>query len=470
MIFNTLTFYALFIVFLAIYAVVRRTSRTAMMLYVTAMSIAFFYKANAELCFLLPATALFSWAATKKMSEKDGSARKWWTAFIVIVDLIPLIYYKYTNFGISLINDIFNQNFPLLEIILPIGISFYTFQAISHTVDVYRRKFTMDVTVLEYFFYLTFFPLLLAGPITRAETFFPQVRKTEPVEEKMLYTGLWLIMIGLIKKSVIADYIAQYNNWIFDDPLMYSGFENLMGAIGYTVQIYCDFSGYSDMSIGIAALMGIQLKENFNFPYQSMNVTEFWRRWHIALSTWFRDYIYIPLGGNRKGMLRTDLNNFITMLVAGLWHGSTLMFVLWGALHGAALLVHKTCKKLFLDKIPTNVFTTPVFWLMTHIFVIATWVIFRAENMEVCGNVFSQIFTDFDMEYLPYFLIARPTWTALIVIAYLLHATRERHYYGLQELYIRTPWIVKVLLFLVVIQLAVQFHTSSVQPFIYYQF
>lgn len=471
MLFNTITFYAIFIAFLLFFAILRKTTKIGMMLYVSAFSIFFFYQANAELCFLLPLTALFSWLSTRRMAECKGKSRKVWVTMIILVNLIPLIYYKYTNFGINIINEIFHQNFSLLSIMLPIGISFYTFQAISHAVDVYKEKFTQKVSFLSYLFYLSFFPLLLAGPITRAETFFPQIAgKKKPIDEKLIYSGLWLIMIGLIKKSVIADYIAQYNNWIFDDPMGYSGFENLMGAIGYTVQIYCDFSGYSDMSIGIAALMGIKLKDNFNFPYQSLNITEFWRRWHISLSTWFRDYLYIPMGGNRKGELRTYFNNFVTMLVAGLWHGSTWMFIIWGGLHGLGLLVHKSMKKLFLDKIPNNFIVIAVSWFVTHVFVTICWVFFRAESLEVCKNIFMQIGTNFDIAYLPYFILARPLWTGIIVASYLFHAVRERHFEKMQEWYVRSPWIVKVILFLVVVQLAIQFHTNSVQPFIYYQF
>ncbi len=468
--FNTIQFYAAFICFLIIYSVLRQQSRTLMTLYVTLAGTLFFYHANAEIALLLPATALVSWSLTRRMSQTAGLLRRKWLVSIILIDLLPLLYFKYTNFGIDLLNVLLQRNIPFLDIILPVGISFYTFQAISYTVDVYRKHFQLDVDFLEYLFYLSFFPLLLAGPITRAETLIPQLRRHAPVDPRMLSLGLFLIISGIIKKNIIADYIAQYNNWIFNDPLMYSGFENLMGVLGYTIQIYTDFSGYSDMSIGIAALMGFQLRDNFNFPYQSLNITEFWHRWHISLSTWFRDYLYIPLGGNRKGSLRTYFNNFLTMVVAGLWHGSTLMYVLWGALHGAALVLHKFFKRHLLDRIGNRWYIHIFSWILFFMFIQVTWVFFRSPDMDTAIKIFTRIIDDFDIAYVPVFLKARPMWSVIVFLALLLHAVRERHYHWLQEHFIRLHWIVKLAILLIVIQLAIQFYTSTVQPFLYYQY
>lgn len=469
MIFTSIPFWSLFILFLCVFAFIRRRSRTGMMLYVSAFSLLFFYLANDWLMLILPSLALFSWAATRWMAKQEGSKRKWAITAIVLADLVPLAYFKYTNFAIDIWNQMVGTNFSFLSIALPIGISFFTFQAISHAVDVYKGKWTEDVTFLEYLFYLSFFPLLMAGPITRAGTLFPQVKKLEPIEEKTIFTGLWLIMLGLLKKLVVADYIAQYNNWIFDDPTGYSGYENLMGMFGYTVQIYCDFSGYSDISIGLAAMMGITLLDNFNFPYQSLNVTEFWRRWHISLSTWFRDYLYIPLGGNRKGKWRTYLNNFITMLVAGLWHGSTPMFIIWGGLHGIGLMIHKFCKP-FLDTIANSIFVKVFSWLLTFAFVNITWVYFRAESVDAAHTLFLQILTDFDLAYVVPFFVARPTWCILVCGAMLVHAVRSEQLHKAMDWFVASHWLVKLLLFTIVIQLCIQFHTNTVQPFIYYQF
>ncbi len=469
MLFTTIPFWAAFIAFLLVYAILRKSARWGMMLYVVACSLGFFYLANGWLMLLLPFTALVSWSMTRWMKSREGARRKVLLTLTILINLAPLIYYKYTNFTIEVFNEILHTNFAFLKIALPVGISFYTFQAISYVVDVYRRRFTLDVSLLEYLFYISFFPLLLAGPITRADDFFPQLRRGGGVSERLLYTGLWLVIIGLVKKAVVADYIAQYNNWVFDSPETYSGFENLMGVLGYTVQIYCDFSGYSDMSIGLAAMMGFRLKDNFRFPYQAVNLTEFWRRWHISLSTWFRDYLYIPLGGNRKGRLRTYFNSLLTMAVAGLWHGSTLMFVFWGVIHGLGLVIHKSLKG-FLDHIPDILPVRMVSWMITFCYIAAAWTYFRSPDVETCGMIFSQITSDFSIVHLLPFLAARPLWTALVVGALLVHALRERTYNRLQILFVRSWWIVKLIALIIAVQLVVEFSSSNVQPFIYYQF
>lgn len=477
MLFTTIQFWALFIVFLLFFVLIRQYSKWGMMLYVTAFSLVFYALSSHWLMVFLPAVAVFTWITARWMRQLQGRARLEFMWMIVIIDLIPLLVFKYTNFVLDIWNAIVQSNFSFESLAVPVGISFFTFQAISYVVDVYKGKFTDRVSLLEFLFYLTFFPLIFAGPITRAETFFSHFRTSQeqspgrlrPVGSRLLYTGLWLIMLGLVKKLVVADYISQYNNWIFEDPMAYSGFENLMGSVGYTVQIYCDFSGYSDISIGMAALLGVSLPQNFNLPYQSLNITEFWRRWHISLSTWFRDYLYIPLGGNRKGKFRTYLNNFLTMVVAGLWHGSTPMFVFWGGIHGLGLVVHKL-NKPWLDRIPNNWITKPFIWLVTFIFICITWVFFRADSLDVCWQLFGQVLTDFDMAYLGPFISARPLWVFLVVASMLFHATPRESHHRIIRWYVVTPLVFKVIMFAIVIQMCVQMHTSSVQPFIYYQF
>ena len=343
------------VAFLAIYTLVKRASRTAMMLYVVAFNLYFAYRLNGSVMWLLPATACFNYALTQEMALREGRTRKLLLATVVVADLAVLAYFKYATF---ILNDVIGlmlrTNLSLGSIVLPVGISFYTFQGISHAVDVYRRRFTMNTTLLEYFFYLTFFPLLLAGPITRAENLIPRLRRNRQASSRMVWSGLWLIMLGLVKKNMVSDYIGQFTTWVFDAPQTFSGFENMAALLGYPVQIYFDFSGYSDMSIGAAAILGFWLPDNFRFPYRALSLTDFWRRWHISLSTWFRDYLYIPLGGNRKGTLRMYANNFITMLVAGLWHGASWMFVIWGALHGFGLCVHKFFSRQLHITIPST--------------------------------------------------------------------------------------------------------------------
>ncbi len=478
LLFSDIIFWMVFIFFLAIYAFIRHHSRMGMVLYVTAFSLLFFYLANGWLMVLLPAVALVAWWAGRMLAampkESGGAVSHSWKdrsllALAIVIILLPLLYFKYSNFFLSSINAVFSSNFGLLDVALPVGISFFTFQAISYVVDVYRGRFTMRVSLLEFLFYLSFFPLLLAGPITRAHILLPQVRKPGAISERCLYMGLWLVMIGLVKKCVIADYIGQYNDWVFSSPATYSGFECVMGILGYTVQIYCDFSGYSDMSIGIAALMGFHLLENFSFPYSAPNPSEFWHRWHISLSTWFRDYVYIPLGGNRCSRVRTYLNNIITMLVAGLWHGSTWMFVLWGGIHGLGLVVHKAFKPL-LCRLPDSRWSNSLAVVLTFIFVAIAWVFFRSESVASACQLLSRSVSDFDIAYLIPFVKARPWWCVLTLAPLAAQAIGRRGFLRLQTRFILLPWIVKLLLFLLTIQLILQFQTSNVQPFIYYQF
>ena len=465
----SIPFAVTFIIFFGIYILIRHSSKVTMMSYVLAFSLFFAYKANGLLMLLLPATVLASYYLTRRMNEKEGKVRLRWMWGIVILDLLPLLYYKYTNFFIDILRDITSTNISPLSIILPVGISFYTFQAISYTVDVYKKRFTMETSLLEYAFYLTFFPLLMAGPITRAETLIPQLKHRYHITDRQVYTGLWLIMVGLLKKALIADYIAQYNNWIFDDPTAFSGFENLMGVMGYSLQIYCDFSGYSDMSIGIALLMGYELKENFHYPYQSINLQEFWRRWHISLSTWFRDYLYIPLGGNRKGKIRTYFNNFITMVVAGLWHGASWMFLIWGALHGVGLVVHKFCRQ-WLDKIENTWYVRFFAFLITYCYVMFTWVFFRAPNLHTAGLIIKKVFTDFSWDYLVPFVQTRTAWVVFVTLGMALHGIRERHTERLKQWFIDSPITLKAILLFIVLQLVINFRLSDIQPFIYAQF
>ena len=506
--FISMGFWAAFCAFFLIYIFVKKWSRTAMLLWVLAFDLFFFWQANGWLMLLLPATAAVNYFLTeeirrssRRMTEDTagaergrcgGRSRNWFfgkparkiisvrplggtrrkllLALIILLDLAALVYFKYSGFFVEgILNPLFKSNFAVGDIVLPIGISFYTFQAISYSVDVYRGKYEGRPDFLEFCFYLSFFPLLLAGPITRAGRFLPQIRRAKPATRHELRLGFWLVICGLIKKGVLADYLAIYNNLAFDSPVSYSGYELLMAVLGYTMQIYLDFSGYSDLSIGIASLMGFRLDDNFLFPYRSLNLTEFWRRWHISLSTWFRDYVYIPLGGNRKGQARTLLNNFLTMVVAGLWHGSTWMFVIWGALHGAGLAVHKLCRG-WLKKIPDSWPVKAVSWLLTMLFVMACWVFFRAGSMQDVGEIFHRIFTEFDFAYAAPFWAARKLWCVLLAVAMAGLLIPPRAYNRLQVRFTRLPWAVIFVLFLIAVQLVIQLRSGDIQPFIYYQF
>ena len=421
---------------------------------------------------LLPIVTISSGYLTRLMMRlKRGKVRKIGLAIVILTELLPLLYYKYSNFTLEIFHELLRSNFSPEKMLLPVGISFFTFQAISYTVDVYKGRYPKTAELIDYTFYLTFFPLLIAGPITRAEVLLPQVQTPKDnVNENLVYKGLWLIICGLIKKALIADYIAQYNNIVFDAPASQSGFGNLMGVLGFSVQIYFDFSGYSDLAIGVAALMGYELKDNFRFPYQSLNLTEFWHRWHIALSTWFRDYLYIPLGGNRKGELRTYLNSFLAMIVAGLWHGASWMFIVWGVLHGIGLVIHKFCRNNGLDKIPDNKYTKGISWFITFSYVSLAWIFFRAADMTTATTLIDNILHTISLTDAYTFLMEYPLWLAVVLISLELHSIRETDYNWLQSKFIHSSWLVKLCIFAVVMQLVINLSHHSIQPFIYTQF
>ena len=275
-------------------------------------------------------------------SSEDFFCFTYFRIILLAINLGLLCYFKYTNFFGMMIASLTGGHFEIRNIFLPIGISFYIFQSMSYVIDIYRGNIKPLQLFVDYLFYVSFFPQLVAGPIVRARDFLPQILQKPVVSKEMFGEGVFLIIAGLFKKAVISDYISlNFVDRVFENPLLYSGFENLMGIWGYALQIYCDFSGYSDMAIGLALLLGFRFNRNFDSPYQSATITEFWRRWHISLSSWLKDYLYISLGGNRKGRLRIYVNLMITMLLGGLWHGASWQFVLWGALHGAALCLHK---------------------------------------------------------------------------------------------------------------------------------
>lgn len=469
MIFSSGVFWALFLVFLPIYSALRER-RTQMLVFVVAFSLFFYYKSSGVFVGLLFATSLIDWLMSRLLVVTHSRPGR---ICLVILSLCTslgvLAYFKYANFFLWNINAMVDSNFQPLDLILPVGISFYTFQSVSYIIDVYKRRVAPTKTWLEYAFFLSFFPALVAGPIVRADYFLPQLRQTNRVTHRMVWFGLWLILLGAVKKAIIADYIAQYNDLIFNSPGAYSGFETLMGIIGYTMQIYCDFSGYSDMAIGIALIMGFKLAKNFNFPYKSTNLTEFWRRWHISLSTWLRDYVYIPLGGNRHGTARTYLNNFATMVVGGLWHGAAWRFVFWGAMHGAGLAVHKASKP-WLERLGNSLPVRAIAWLITMVFVMALWVFFRADSWTSAGIILSTAITDFDLAYALPFASARTLWLILMAVIILSHCLPERFWSRMGARFVLSPWWVKLLLFLVVIQLIIELRTEDVTPFIYFQF
>ncbi len=549
MLFSSGTFVLIFSVFIIFYGLLHK-NKTFISLYVIAFSVFFYYKSSGWYLAILVFTAISDYAFALAIAKtRKKYLRKIWLTLSLGTSLGLLAYFKYTNFFLENITAFLQGGYEPLDIFLPIGISFYTFQSVSYVLDVYWGKLKPTRKFLDYAFFLSFFPQLVAGPIVKAHFFLPQLEKKINITREMVWGGMWLIMIGLFKKAVIADYISQYNDMLFAAPENYSGFENLMGVLGYTLQIYCDFSGYSDMAIGLGKVMGFDLGINFRFPYQALNITDFWRRWHISLSSWLRDYVYIPLGGNKKGKTRMYINLATTMLVGGLWHGANWKFVFWGAMHGTGLAMHKAFKKIS-DKINNNFFVRFVSWSFTFIFVVFLWIFFRAadtpttayteripvqneqsfqyrvtqsdtsankiatielyqsgkfikkyseevqnsdgrkiifdltekegfheikvitikKGFDVAVSIVRKIAFDMDLSFAIHFWEARKAWVLLIIIGFLMHSISEKWNQRLIEAYIRSHYTIKVLMFVILLQLVVQFKLEDVHPFIYFQF
>lgn len=476
LIFSSGLFLFLFAGFLLLYSALRRATM-ARIVYVILFSLYFYYKSSGIYFLLLvfAATSDFLIARALARTERRG-IRRALVALSVAVNLGMLGYFKYTNFLVEIANQMFGPGFLQFQnIFLPVGISFFVFQSMSYTIDVYRRQLQPLTNWLEYLFYLSFFPQLVAGPIVRARDFIPQIRRNPVVTHTMFGTGVFLILTGLFKKAIISDYISlNFVDRIFDEPLLYSGFECLAGIYAYALQIYCDFSGYSDMAIGIALLLGFHFPKNFDAPYKSATITEFWRRWHISLSSWLRDYLYISLGGNRKGRIRTYFNLLVTMLLGGLWHGAAVRFILWGALHGIALALHK----LWLSVVPGSKATGAEmrwFWRIPGIFftfnlVCFGWLMFRAESMKTVQLMLHQIFTNFNPSVIPQVLEGYAGIFLLVGIGYLLHMLPDRCDRWAQRFVTSLPTVVQVLLAACVIWLVMQVKSSDIQPFIYFQF
>ena len=476
LIFNSGLFLFLFVGFSAGYVLMRRAS-TLRILYVILFYIYFYYKSSGIYFLLLVFTAVSDyWIAHGIAAARSKKTKRWLVALSVAVNLGMLGYFKYTNFFIEIANNIFGAGFlDFRNIFLPVGISFFVFQSMSYTIDVYRGVIRPLDRWIDYMFYLSFFPQLVAGPIVRARDFIPQIRQPLRVTRRMFGLGVALIIIGLIKKAVISDYISlNFVDRIFDDPALYSGFECLMGIYGYALQIYCDFSGYSDMAIGIALLLGFRFPKNFDAPYKSATITEFWRRWHISLSSWLRDYLYISLGGNRKGRVRTYVNLLLTMLLGGLWHGAAVRFILWGALHGVALALHK----MWMAVVPwakingkdMNIVLRVVGIIFTFNLVCFGWLLFRAEDMQTVHVMLYQIFNNFNPAIIPQVVEGYKAVFALIVLGYAMHFLPEKIDIDIRNRVVNASFWWQVALMALTIWCVMQIKSSDIQPFIYFQF
>ncbi len=473
MIFSSGIFLWLFAAFMVVYVLLQHRY-TARILFVTLFSYYFYYKSSGTYFFLLALVTVGDFLLAQCMERTpERWKRKGLVTLSLGLNLGLLAYFKYTNFLGGIISSLMGKEFAALDIFLPVGISFFTFQSLSYTIDVYRREIKALNNLLDYAFYVSFFPQLVAGPIVRARDFIPQIRKPLFVSQEMFGRGIFLIVSGLFKKAVISDYISvNFVERIFDNPTLYSGVENLLGVYGYALQIYCDFSGYSDMAIGIALLLGFHFNLNFNSPYKSASITEFWHRWHISLSTWLRDYLYISLGGNRKGKLRQYLNLIITMFLGGLWHGASWNFVLWGTFHGVALALHKAWMSLTGRKKgeQSHGIRRVLGVIITFHFVCFCWIFFRNADFENSLDMIRQITTTFQAQLFPQLFEGYWRVFALMALGFLLHFAPDKWENAVCRGVIRLPFLGKALLMVSLIYLVIQMKGTEIQPFIYFQF
>ena len=382
-----------FVFFFAIVLLVRSilSNFSAEKWFLLGASYVFYMSWSIPCVLLIVFSSLIDYHIGIRLGRIEKSAHRKGLLFLSLATNLGMLgFFKYANFfidtaGIGLGLFGINLQSAHYNIILPVGISFFTFQSMSYTVDVYRRQILPTSSLRDFLLYVSFFPQLVAGPIVRAASFLPQLAKRVRATTSDVKIGLAQFLQGAVKKTVISDQIAPHVDLIFASPGNYDGFTLLLGVLGYAIQIYCDFSGYSDMAIGCARMMGFRFMENFQMPYSAVTITDFWRRWHISLSTWLRDYLYIPMGGNRHGFRRTHLHLFATMLLGGLWHGASWNFVFWGALHGVALAVHKAWsawKPLGeLNAFPILKFvSTQLSRVITLGIVLLGWVFFRAQS------------------------------------------------------------------------------------------
>lgn len=481
LLFNTGLFLLLFVGFLLIYQAMRRW-RNAKMVFVILFSLYFYYKSSAGYCFILLGVCLMDFLLGNWLGRvKTRTAGKMLIALNVVVNIGMLVYFKYFNLIYETFANITNTHFDALDIILPAGISFFTFRSISYMVDIYRGVMRPATNLLEYMFYLTFFPPLLAGPVVRAKDMLPQIKANPIATHAMVSEGIFLIITGLIKKVIIADYISgNFVDRIFENPNLYSGFENLMGTLGFTLQIYCDFSGYSDMAIGIALLLGFRFAANFNAPFKSRNPTEFWHRWHISLSTWLRDYVYIPLGGNRCSKPRAYFNQMATMVIGGLWHGASWMYLVWGTLQGALLVIHKSLRNIWRlpEWLRDNLAVRGTNILLTFVLIVIGFTFFRFamvsphldESWNYVMMMENQIVNDFRPEIIPQFYEAYSLIVLAIVVGYAMHFAPRRWTDSTLGFFTRCHPFIQAIILAGVIFFVIQVRQSDLVPFVYLQY
>jgi len=536
LIFTRFYFWGFFLVVLVFYSILHK-HRAVRNAYLFLVSLFFYYKTGGLFLFILIFSTVTDFFLGKAVYHaRSSTSKKAWLAVSLFANLSVLAFFKYDYFFTETFNTLFGTHLEVIthsakwsnmllgthfnigRILPPVGISFFTFQTISYTMDVYRGLVKPVDSILDYGFYVSFFPQLVAGPIVRAADFIPQLYRPYALTQEQFGIALFFVLRGLFKKMFIGDYIAvNLIDRVFANPISYTGFENLMGLYAYSLQVYCDFSGYTDIAIGLALLMGFHLPKNFNSPYKAKNVGEFWKRWHISLSSWLKDYLYIPMGGNRGGSLftyislfailffivllagklwlipvilsialtlfvlsrifpalkkriSTNINLMMTMLLGGLWHGSSWMFVIWGGLNGLGLLVYKAWRRISPYEGSNHWLAT--FWkiFITFNFITFTRIWFRGESMKGTYDLLSQVTGHFGWSQVPAMFGFYWKVFAVMALGFTLHWLPSSWKDRGMNWFIKTPVYAKILVSATVVLLVYQVVSSGIQPFIYFQF
>jgi alginate O-acetyltransferase complex protein AlgI len=401
MLFYSPEFFPFFAVVFAVYWLLPKQSlRTWVLL---AASFYFYATWNQWLALIIGVTSVIDYLVARGL---DASTNQRWRRTLLggslVMNLGLLAYFKYVNFFLDTLETSMHAagmtlSMPTLQVILPIGISFYTFEAINYTVDVYRKRVPAERSLPHFLLFITFFPHLVAGPIVRARDFLPQIAQRKRWDWSRMQLGCEFFLLGLFKKLAIADRLAMVVDPVFADTQAYNTSAVWLAVVAYSIQIYCDFSGYTDMAIGLAHTLGFKLAKNFDMPYASVNISEFWRRWHISLSSWLRDYLFIPLGGSRGGTWLTYRNLMLTMTLGGLWHGASWTFVAWGIMHGTFLILHKQLQDLWIvwptgKRLLQTHLGRAVSIALTFVCVSLAWVCFRAPDFATAAQVYEHLF------------------------------------------------------------------------------
>lgn len=536
--FNSLYFWLFFGLVLFGYSFIYK-KKALRNLYLFLISIFFYYKISGFFFYLLIFSTITDYVLGLGIYY---SPKKIMKTFLVVLsistNLFLLVYFKYAWFFSDSFNQIFNTGIDLqnhlghwfyeangapsphdpARWLPPIGISFFTFQTISYSVDIYRGLLKPVKNIIDFGFYVSFFPQLVMGPIVRASHFVPQLYKEYRLRKYEFGIALYWILKGLAKKVILADFLAVYFvDAVFSDPMRNTGFENLMAVTGYSMQVYADFSGYTDIAIGIALLLGFHLNTNFNSPYKARNVGEFWKRWHISLSTWLKDYLYIPLGGNRRGSVatyillfiilltivmisgwpllglyfgigiiimsilamifpgvknsvNTNINLMITMLLGGLWHGASWNFVIWGGLNGLGLVVYKFWRKISPWENYNNLFVNAWKIAVTFTFITFTRIFFRAETIQISRDMMYQIWNNFEASVIPAVVSAYYPFFLTLMAGFILHWLPDKLKEKIKRIFIRSHVVLKVICCIIVVVVVYQYMKGGVKSFIYFQF